>query len=241
MTNKEYPLITIATVTYNAEKTLETTIKNITDQDYPNFEYIIIDGKSTDNTLNIIEKYKNKISKYISEQDKGIYDAMNKALKLANGDFLIFMGADDTFVSNKTLTEFSQKIKNEDKDLCFYGNAIFIKENKIYDGEFNKYKITNKNICHQAIFYSKKIYKNCNYDLKYKIRADYKYNIMNFKHFKYIDMIVSNFNNITGISSISPIDKEFLKRKYYIFLRYLGIKTTLTAIYCDYRYNMRYA
>ncbi len=242
MENKKYnPLISVVTVTYNAGKTLENTIKNIINQNYKNYEYIIIDGKSEDNTLDIIDKYKNKINFFISEHDNGIYDAMNKALKYANGDFIIFIGCDDTFASKTTLTDFVNIIKNKDKDLCYYGNVILEKEKKIYDGEFNKYKITNKNICHQAIFYSKKVYKNCKYDISYKIRADHKYNIVNFKKLKYINLIVANFNNITGFSSTSPEDQKFIKRKYLLYLRYLGLKTALTALYCDYKYNMRYS
>ena len=90
--------VSIITISYNAEKTLEQTIKSVINQTYKNIEYIIIDGGSTDNTLNIINNNEAKITKWISEPDKGLYDAMNKGAELAQGDYLIFMNAGDTFV-----------------------------------------------------------------------------------------------------------------------------------------------
>ena len=89
------PLITIITVAYNAVKDIENTILSVLNQTYPNIEYIIIDGGSTDGTLDIIKKYEDKISYWVSEPDKGIYDAMNKGIVKANGDYLFFLGADD--------------------------------------------------------------------------------------------------------------------------------------------------
>ena len=92
---KQYPLISVITVSYNAVSTIEDTILSVINQTYPNIEYIIIDGGSADGTVDIIEKYVDRISYWVSEPDKGIYDAMNKGLKVANGDWAIFMGSDD--------------------------------------------------------------------------------------------------------------------------------------------------
>ena len=91
------PLITIITVAYNAVKDIENTILSVLNQTYPNIEYIIIDGGSTDGTLDIIKKYEDKISYWVSEPDKGIYDAMNKGTLKATGVWLNFMNAGDTF------------------------------------------------------------------------------------------------------------------------------------------------
>jgi glycosyltransferase involved in cell wall biosynthesis len=93
----------IITVCKDSEKTIENTILSVINQTYKNFEYIIIDGLSTDNTLNIIEKYRDKISQVISEPDNGLYDAMNKGIKLATGDYLFFLNSDDQFLHDNIL------------------------------------------------------------------------------------------------------------------------------------------
>ena len=100
---KQYPLISVITVSYNAVSTIEDTILSVINQTYTNIEYIIIDGGSADGTVGIIEKYVDRISYWVSEPDKGIYDAMNKGLKVANGDWAIFMGSDDVFFNNKVI------------------------------------------------------------------------------------------------------------------------------------------
>jgi glycosyltransferase involved in cell wall biosynthesis len=97
------PLFSIITVVYNAGATLEETILSVVNQGLRNYEYIIIDGGSDDNTLAIINKYKSSIAKFISEPDEGIYDAMNKSLKYASGRWLFFLGADDVFCEKNTL------------------------------------------------------------------------------------------------------------------------------------------
>ena len=97
--SREY-LISIITVVKNAENTIEKCIKSVLNQNYKNIQYIIIDGNSTDNTRKIIDKYKNKISLIISEDDNGIWDAMNKGIKLAEGEILGFVNADDIYYEN---------------------------------------------------------------------------------------------------------------------------------------------
>ena len=92
------PLVSIVTVCYNSEKTIERTIKSVLSQSYKNIEFIIIDGQSTDNTKLIVKKYKKKIKKFISEKDKGIYDAFNKGLKIFNGDVIGFVNYDDFLI-----------------------------------------------------------------------------------------------------------------------------------------------
>ena len=100
MNHYQNPLISIITVCYNAEGTIEQTIRSVLNQTYKNIEYIIIDGFSTDNTLNIIERYKDSIAMVVSERDQGIYDAMNKGLSLAKGCFIGFLNADDWYDEN---------------------------------------------------------------------------------------------------------------------------------------------
>ena len=106
------PMISIITVVFNGEKYLEQTIKSIINQTYKNFEYIIIDGGSTDGTLEIIKKYEDKISYWISEKDKGISDAFNKGVMAAKGDYINFQGDGDGFLSSETLEEIFKDTKS---------------------------------------------------------------------------------------------------------------------------------
>ena len=100
MTNHPHPKFSIITVTYNAGKVLEDTIQSVIFQTYRNVEYIIVDGGSTDHTLEVANKYSDRISKIISEPDKGLYDAMNKGIRLATGDYLCFLNAGDELHEN---------------------------------------------------------------------------------------------------------------------------------------------
>ena len=108
MTNN-FPKVTIVTVTYNAEEYLEQTIKSVIKQDYPNIEYIIIDGASSDRTVEIIKEYQKYISYWTSEPDSGIYDAMNKGIDIATGEWINFMNAGDSFVEKNTISKVVKK------------------------------------------------------------------------------------------------------------------------------------
>ena len=99
------PKFTVITVTYNAAGVLEDTIQSVITQTYHHVEYIIVDGQSTDGTLDIIQRYRDRISRVVSEPDKGLYDAMNKALALATGDYLVFLNAGDSFHEDDTLQQ----------------------------------------------------------------------------------------------------------------------------------------
>ena len=120
------PTFSIITVCYNAEKTLESTIKTVLAQTYPAIEYIIVDGKSKDSTLSIVQKYENQITKWISESDKGIYDAMNKGLELATGDYVWFINAGDKIRQPDTL----EKMVHPKQGLpdVYYGEVMLIDE-----------------------------------------------------------------------------------------------------------------
>ena len=167
---------TIITVCYNAEDCIEETIKSVLNQTFKNIQYIVIDGASTDNTLKIINKFKKEIDIIISEPDEGIYDAMNKGLNLANGHFLNFLNAGDSFYNSNTLGLVHNKIKEGTKivsgdfNLILANNKLkFIKTKKITWKYFKK----DFYACHQAIFIHYSIVSF--YDVNYKIKADYKW------------------------------------------------------------------
>lgn len=138
--------ITIITVCYNSSKTIRNTIESVLSQKNVDLEYIIIDGKSNDNTINIIKEYYNKnqrIIKFISEKDNGIYDAMNKGIKLASGDVVGILNSDDYYASDDVLNTVVQKFNSVKVD-SLYGNLLYLKNNKSYrywkSGSFNTFK-----------------------------------------------------------------------------------------------------
>jgi glycosyltransferase involved in cell wall biosynthesis len=170
------PLFSIITVVYNNEKYLEETILSVLKQSYKNFEYIIVDGGSTDRTLEIIKKYNNKIDYWVSEKDKGIYDAFNKGMSLCRGNFIGIINSDDTYTKN-SLKIISSYIKKKPVFDFIFGSV------RKHWGILHGYK-PNK------IFYSWGFYSSHStgffikrssaqkvglYDLKYKYHADYDY------------------------------------------------------------------
>jgi hypothetical protein len=229
------PLISIIIVTYNAAYYLQNAIDSVVNQTYKNIELIIIDGKSTDGTIDIIKRNEKNITFWLSENDNGIYDAMNKAIKYCKGDFYLFLGADDILYS--TLHKVVPSINN--LNCLYYGNVYFEKDKTIYDGSFDAKKIVIKNICHQAILYPKTVFEKYSYHLKYKIRADHYLNLQCFADknitFKYIPITIAQFS-AGGTSSLAT-DHEFNKDRlpfikkhfnpiiyYYCKLRSLSAK-----------------
>ena len=115
--------LSIITVTYNAEQTLERTLKSVRSQSYSDIEHIVVDGKSTDNTISLIKKLEGDKMKWISEPDQGLYDAMNKGIKMATGDYLCFLNAGDTFFNENTVKLIMQSNNTAD---IFYGETAIV-------------------------------------------------------------------------------------------------------------------
>lgn len=210
--------ISIITVCKNAEPHLERSIKSVVDQSYPNFQYIIVDGKSTDLTLNIIKKYNNKIDTFISESDSGIYNAMNKALRYVKGDVVYFLNSDDRFFDNEIFSDIENEFKINPSAEIVYGNVLIKANDKEklikYEGIDKKYFYKNT-ICHQALFIRKNLYDLIgNFDENYPIHADvdwlmkayFKYNAK----FHYFSRNICHYSS-EGFSS-NPIYAE--KHKY---------------------------
>ncbi|MHC8947792.1 glycosyltransferase family 2 protein [Sphingobacterium hungaricum] len=166
------PKITIITVTYNCVSIIEETILSIIGQDYSNFEWIVVDGSSTDGTLEILNNYNAHISKLVSEPDNGIYDAMNKGIVLAKGDFIHFMNAGDKFISDQSISNVFMDETYKAYDVIF-GDALakFDTFDKVFKGTYpTKEHIMNFN--HQAVFVKSSLMKEYKFDLKYRICAD---------------------------------------------------------------------
>jgi len=241
----ESPLISIVTVVYNAEKEIERTIKSVINQTYSNIEYIIIDGKSTDNTVNIIKKYEKYISVWISEKDKGLYDAMNKGAKLAKGDFIIFLNAGDKFISNTILEKVAKQIK---KEKVYFTRAKVVGKNInwLYPSkDVNIKKWIKKYLPnHQSMLFPKKFYKNYKYDLKLKTTADIDYKLEAKKFgFEFVDEVMVEFK-LGGVSTkcynfkeASSKIKEIVYRDFVKRIRIIGVidilKTVIKSFICN--------
>lgn len=171
--------ISVITVCYNAEKVIQQTMQSVMNQSYTDIEYIIIDGASTDGTMELVKKYADeKRVRYISEPDNGIYDAMNKGIRLATGDYLEFLNAGDVFVNNDVIKSVVQKIEANPADVM-YGDIIYEYPDKttsvrIY-GQFCSslfYYLLGDCINHQAIFARRECFEKNIFDAEYRICAD---------------------------------------------------------------------
>ncbi|NMA49105.1 MAG: glycosyltransferase, partial [Tissierellia bacterium] len=198
-------MFSIITATFNAAEKISKTIESIVSQNRNLYEYIIIDGKSTDGTVEIIQHYQNKYKdniRYVSEPDTGVYDGLNKGISLAKGEYLYFIGAGDTLFPN--VLEKVSKYLSFSLELV-YGNVFLKADQKVVKRKFNKDRISVQTLCHQAIFYKKEIFDILgNYNLKYSISADHIFNIKCFGvdeiNKKYIDVLIATYEQ-GGISS----------------------------------------
>lgn len=209
---------------YNSEHAIEAAINSILSQTFGDFEIIIIDGASTDRTMGIVRNYSETDQRvtFISEKDKGIYDAMNKGISIARGEWLYFMGSDDRLHNNNVLALIFAEIEIDRLDVI-YGNVFSPHFNGIYDGEFDDRKIYEKNICHQAVLLRKKIFGITGpFDIRYKGHADWDHNLKWFLNpaikKKYVDVIFAEYGE-GGYSSLNP-DQKFAEEKDRNFLKY---------------------
>lgn len=215
------PLVSIICVTYNAEKYVEHFLKNVSPYKSPSVELVIIDGCSTDNTFKILESNKEIITFLLCEPDKGIYDAMNKAARAAKGKWLYFIGVDDSI-----LPDFSRFLNYlKDDATIYYGNVT--QNNKRIISATSKKNIARYNICHQAIFYPAYVFDQYEYNIDYKVNADYHLNILCFGdpnlRFTYHDLDVAD--HASGGYSANAVDVKFNKEKTALVRQNLGLKT----------------
>ena len=174
--------VSIITIAYNSEQTIEQTIQSVLSQKNINLEYIIIDGKSNDRTLEIIRKYENYINHLISEKDKGIYDAMNKGIKLANGDIVGFLNSDDFYAANNILERVVNEFQSKDTD-SVYGDLVYVDRDNINKTiRYWKSKPYQKGLFqkgwqppHPSFFVKRNIYEKYGlFNLDFEIAADYE-------------------------------------------------------------------
>lgn len=208
------PLITVVTVVFNDVQHIEETILSVVNQTYPNIEYIIIDGGSTDGTVDIIKKYEERIAYWVSEPDKGIYDAMNKGIQKATGEWINFMNAGDVFALNNTIS--SLFIGMDYQCDVLYGDTVHILTSGRYLHRAEPIYILEHRMpfCHQSCFVKANLLKNIGFNCKYRIAADYDLFYRLYKQgyvFQQVSNTIAVFESIEGLSSVHP---ELLYREY---------------------------
>lgn len=220
--------ISVVTVCFNCRNTIEETIRSVISQDYPNIEYIVIDGGSSDGTLNVVNKYQTKIKTIVSEPDQGIFDAMNKSLKYITGYYVLFLNAGDKLVSSHIVSDiFGKQEYHED---LIYGDVyiqnelgyLFCKADAIYSKKPTKKELVFKSqgFCHQSLFTKTSMLKNVGFNLKYPLGADYDTTAQIYykgnQEIFYVGQPISIFDDRTGGASHNKI-VQILKERADFF------------------------
>lgn len=204
--------------TYNSGKNIQSCLCSLRKQSFQNFEVVVVDGNSSDNTLEIVEKSRPYLPeiKIISEPDRGVYDAMNKGINLASGKFLFFLGSDDILFDNEVFNDVVQEVSNRNVDLI-YGDVQFLYSKTTLGGVSSLTRLLFEgNICHQGIFYKRSVFDKIGlYNLTYKVWADWEFNIRCFRHTGittyYFQRVISLYNERDGLSARAKQDEELIK------------------------------
>jgi glycosyltransferase involved in cell wall biosynthesis len=225
------PILSVITVVYNNVADIERTMLSVLNQTYKDIEYIVIDGRSTDGTIQIIEKYQDRLSKFISEKDKGIYDAMNKGLDLAIGDYVLFMNSGDEIYADDTVASIFAMAPDAD---IYYGETEMIdqKGNSLgkrrhaapeqFSWKSFKYGMS---VSHQAIYIKRSLVEP--YDPKYQLSADIDWILRAAKKAKSIINVhqyVAKYK-VGGMSKLKH--RQSLMERFDIMKRHYGLLTTL--------------
>ncbi len=203
-------LISIITATYNSAPAIQNALQSVNEQTYSNIEHLIVDGASKDNTLEVIKSQQNRVSKIVSEPDKGIYDALNKGVKVAKGEIIGFLHSDDVFATKHTLEQIQATFQESQADIV-YGDLQYINQ---FDKTIRywKSKPFELNLLHKGwmpphptVFMKRSVYeKHKCFNLKYKIAADYDYMLRVFQDtslkFIYVPQVITRMR-VGGISN----------------------------------------
>ena len=210
----QHPKISIIIPVLNQKEVLEKALKSVLNQDFTNYELIVIDGESKDGSLSIIEKYKAHINYYESTQDKNVYEAMNKGINKSNAEWFYFMGADDHLTKNILSNVFSNDLKDFE---IIFGNIKYSNDMN-FKSKFSKELLIKNCLHHQGVFYHKRCFYGKNFNSNYSILADYDFNLQLFFEQKKALYINTDFA-ICGTQGISKqkgwphYKEEFLIKK----------------------------
>ncbi len=210
--------ISVVTVCYNAAVSIEQTMLSVLGQSYPDIEYIVIDGGSTDGTVDIIKEYADRLAYWVSEPDKGIYDAMNKGIAAATGSYINFMNAGDTFASDSVLAEIVPQINPNSQ--IVYGDVVL----KYRGTQFHREPLPlrwfyrTQPFCHQSSLVKLDLMKSRPFNCAYKIAADYDFFYESYnkgREFQYCKLTIATYNATNGISTDRPFD--LMREKFKIW------------------------
>ena len=209
--------LSIIMATYNSESTVKESINSILKQSFQDYELIIMDGDSTDNTCNIIKTFKTEKIIFRSEADAGVYEAFNKGLGYAKGDWIFFIGSDDILYNNDILSQIKTSL-----DLRYqliYTNVMIGR--RVFIPHYSNRLLLKNTIHHQGALYNKSVFKTFKYNEKCKISADYELNLqlfLNKRKVKYLNTCLSicGEDGLSGLSDISGYEEEISIRNEYI-------------------------
>lgn len=223
----------IITICYNAAATIERTIRSVVSQTYQDVEYIIVDGASKDDTLTIINRYKDNISKVLSERDKGLYDAMNKGISMATGDYLCFLNAGDCFHAADTLQRMVDTLHGEMPDVIYGETALvddagaFLRMRRLSAPEKLTWKSFKKGmlVCHQAFFAKRSLVEP--YDLSYRFSADFDWCVRIMKKSSHLHNTHLTVVDYLSEGLTTQNHKASLKERFRIMVKHYGWVSTL--------------
>lgn len=226
------PALSIITISLNEADSIESTLKSVADQTFDDIEYIVIDGGSTDGTLEIIRNYRESISKFITEPDKGIYDAQNKGIRESAGDYLLFLNAGDMLNGSNIIAEVFDKDPNAD---IVFGDLLILMDNGILFKKYVPEKVTSAYIfndafpMHPASLIKRSLFEKTGlYDESYFIAADYDFFLKAMKEFKCsmqkVDIPISIFNT-AGVSQSRKMRRLSMEERREIQKKYFSDKT----------------
>lgn len=226
---KRMKKIAIITINFNDKEGFKKTINSIINQTCKDFEFIIIDGGSTDGSKEVIEQYQDKIDYWVSEPDRGVYSAQNKGIKAATGEFVIFMNSGDTFVDNSVLSNVAVNLSYEFD--IYYGNNFKVKANgskrlKTYPNKLDFSFFYSSSLNHQSTFIRKSLFeKYFYYNEDYKISSDWEFFIYTICKenvpYKYLDINICNYD-YTGMSSSGKFEEILLKERNEVLKKYFA-------------------
>ena len=234
MHNHPTPKFSIITVCYNAEATIEDTIQSVISQTYHHVEYIIVDGASKDGTLDIVNRYRAHIAVIVSEPDKGLYDAMNKGIGLATGDYLCFLNAGDSFHEDDTLQQMVHSIHTLRLPDVLYGETAlvdhedhFLRMRRLSAPEILTWKSFRQGmlVCHQAFFPRRDLVMP--YDLRYRFSADFAWCIKIMKKSKVLHNTHLTLIDYLAEGMTTRNQKASLKERFRIMARHYGWISTI--------------